>query len=426
MAHVANWKKDKVDDLAKMLLDNPVIGVIDIEGIPASQLQQIRKALPSGSKFIVAKNTLIKLALKKASKNKKNINELEKSLDGQRGLIATDINPFRLFRSMEGTKIKAPARGGEAAPDDIEIEEGETSFKPGPIVGELQKAGFPAAIEKGKVIIKKDKLLVKKGDKIPRNVAQMLTRLEIYPMTVGLTLKAGFENELIYTRDVLDVDVDQYLTDINSASQGAFNLSMFIGYPTELTIKPLIQVAHSNAFNLAYNANIPSSGSIGILLAKAQGQALALASHVPDVMKLKEEDKPKEEKKEVPKPKKAKTEELKPKEEKKEVPKPKEEKKEVPKPKEEKKEVPKPKEGPKPKEAKKEVPKPKEEKKEVPKPKEEKKEVPKPKEGPKPKEEKKEEPKPKEAKKEVPKPKKEKKEVPKPKKEKKEEPKPDE
>ncbi len=307
MAHVANWKKDKVDSLAKMLVDNPVIGIIDIEGIPASQLQQIRKTLPSGSRFIVAKNTLIKLALKKASKTKKNINELEKSLDGQRGIIATEMNPFRLFRAMEGTKIKAPARGGEAAPDDIEIKEGETSFKPGPIVGELQKAGFPAAIERGKVVIKKDKLLVKKGHKIPKNVAQMLTRLEIYPMTVGLTLKAGFENDLIYARDILDVDVDQYLTDIAQASQGAFNLSMFIGYPTEMTIRPLLQVAHSNAFNLAYNANIPSPGTIELLLSKAQGQALALASHVPDAMKAteekKDEAKPKEQKKEEePKP----------------------------------------------------------------------------------------------------------------------------
>lgn len=322
MAHVANWKKTKVDNLTQMLLDNPVIGIIDIEGIPASQLQQIRKTLPSGSRFIVAKNTLVRLALKNASKKRKNITELEKSLDGQRGLIATDINPFRLFRTMEGTKIKAPARGGEAAPDDIEIKEGETSFKPGPIVGELQKAGFPAAIERGKVVIKKDKLLVKKGDRIPRNVAQMLTRLEIYPMTVGLTLKAGFENDLIYTRDILDVDVDQYLADINSASQGAFNLSMFIGYPTEMTIKPLLQVAHSNAFNLAYNANIPSSGSIGLLLAKAQGQALALASHVPDAMTAKEEKKeeakPEEEKKEVEKPEEKKKEEAQPVEEKKE------------------------------------------------------------------------------------------------------------
>jgi large subunit ribosomal protein L10 len=393
MAHVAKWKKTRVDDLTKLLLGAPVIGVIDIEGIPASQLQQIRKNLPSESQFIVAKNTLIRLALKKASKDKKNIDELANSLDGQRGLITAQVNPFRLFRSMEGTKIKAPAKGGDVAPDDIEIEEGETPFKPGPIVGDLQKAGFPAAIEKGKVVIKKDKLMVKKGDRVPKDVAKMLTRLEIYPMTVGLSLKASYENESIYLRDVLDVDVESFLKDMGSAASHAFNLSMFVGYPTETTIRPLLALAHSNAFNLSYNANIPSSESIGLLLAKAQGQAMALASHVPDAMiSEKKEEKPKvEEKVEEPKVEKPKAEE-KPKEEKPKV----EEKVEEPKvekPKAEKKEEkPKAEEKPKVKEPK--VEKPKEEKPKVEKPKEEKPKVEKPKEE-KPKVEKPKEEKPK-------------------------------
>jgi large subunit ribosomal protein L10 len=310
MAHVANWKKNRVEDLTQMLLETPVIGVIDIEGIPASQLQQIRRSLPSNSEFVVAKNTLIRLALKKASKKKKNIQELANSLDGQRGLITAEINPFRLFRAMEATKIKAPAKGGEVAPEDIEIKEGETSFKPGPIVGDLQKAGFPAAIEKGKVVIKKDKLLVKKGDRIPKDVAKMLTRLEIYPMTVGLSLRAGFENETVFLRDVLDVDVATFLKDIQSASISAFNLSMFVGYPNEVTIKPLLSMAHSNAFNLALNCEIPSSSTISILLSKAQGQALALKSHVPDAKSAeKKEEKSKvEEKKEEPKKDKPKVE----------------------------------------------------------------------------------------------------------------------
>ena len=131
MAHVARWKVNKVEYLTDMLLNNPVIGVVDIEGIPATQLQQIRKSLPSGSKFVVTRNTLLKLALKKASRKKKNIEKLTASLDGQRGIIASEINPFRLFRVMESTKIKAPARGGEIAPEDIDVEEGDTPFKPG-------------------------------------------------------------------------------------------------------------------------------------------------------------------------------------------------------------------------------------------------------------------------------------------------------
>ncbi|UCG70510.1 MAG: 50S ribosomal protein L10 [Thermoplasmata archaeon] len=283
MAHVAKWKMNRVEDLTDVLLKNPVIGIVDIEGIPASQLQQIRKSLPLGSKFIVTRNTLLKLAFEKASKEKKNLRKLSASLDGQRGIIVADINCFRLFRVMEATKIKAPARGGEMAPDDIEIQEGDTPFKPGPIVGELQKAGFPAAIERGKVVIKKDKTMVKKGQRIPRDVAKLLARLEIYPLTVGLSLMAGFENGTVFTRDVLDVDVEGYIENIKTASSQAFNLSMFVSYPTKENIQTLLRNAHQNAFNLAFNAEIPSSESIALLLTKAHSQALSLASRLPDL-----------------------------------------------------------------------------------------------------------------------------------------------
>jgi large subunit ribosomal protein L10 len=281
MAHVPKWKESRVEILTNILVNSPVIGIIDIGGIPAIQLQQIRAGLPAGSQLVVTKNTLMRLALFRAAKKCKNIDELSDSLDGQRGIITADMNPFRLFRAMEATKTKAPARGGEEAPDDIEIKEGDTPFKPGPIVGELQKAGFPAAIERGKVVIKKDKVLVKKGDRIPRDVAKLITRLEIYPMTVGLNLLASFEDGMIYKRDVLDVDVEQYMRDMELAHTHAFNLAMFSGYPTDMTIRPMLANAHQNAFNLAFNTEFPTSETLHLLLGKAQDQALALASHLP-------------------------------------------------------------------------------------------------------------------------------------------------
>ncbi len=48
---------------------------------------------------------------------------------------------------LEKTKTKMAARPGETAPEDIVVSKGPTGFRPGPIVGELQQAGIPAAIE---------------------------------------------------------------------------------------------------------------------------------------------------------------------------------------------------------------------------------------------------------------------------------------
>ena len=51
---------------------------------------------------------------------------------------------------------------------------GTHELQTGPDVGELQHAGFPAAIEKGKVILKKDTTIVKAGATISREVAGLL------------------------------------------------------------------------------------------------------------------------------------------------------------------------------------------------------------------------------------------------------------
>lgn len=281
MAHVASWKKEAVADLTTKMGKCKVVGIIDVHGVPAPAFQTMRTNLRGKADIIMLKNTLLKLALQEAAKNKKGLEKLAESVNGQCAVVTSDLNPFKLFRQLDATKTKMPARGGEVAPDDIEIKAGETPFKPGPVVGELQKAGLPAAIEQGKVVIKKDKVLVKKGDKIPRDAALVLSKLEIYPLTVGLDLSAAFEEGMIYQKDVLAVDDVKLMAQVRGAASGAFNLSIFIGFPTTATIKPMVALAHMKALNLAVNAGIANPETIKIMLAKANLQMLSLASKVP-------------------------------------------------------------------------------------------------------------------------------------------------
>jgi large subunit ribosomal protein L10 len=196
-------------------------------------------------------------------------------------VITADVNPFKLFKELEKTKTPAPARGGERAPEDIWVREGETPFKPGPVVGELQKAGLPAAIERGKVIIKKDKLMVKAGDKIPRDVAQVLARLEIFPLIVGLDLKGAYEDGMVYHRDALAVDDIVVRGQIARAGMGALALALEIGYATKQTVPLLLAKAAQQALTLSIESEFPTKESITFLLAKAQAQANALSAQVP-------------------------------------------------------------------------------------------------------------------------------------------------
>jgi large subunit ribosomal protein L10 len=278
MAHVSPRKKELVEKLVKEFGQSQVIGIVNIHGIPAAQFQKMRRKLRGKVNLRVTKSNLLAIALEQAATQKAGIDKLKTAISGQSAVVTANINPFRLFKEMESTKTKAPAKGGDVAPDDIWIHEGETPFKPGPVVGDLQKAGIPAAIEKGKVVIKKEKLLVPKGEKIPRLTAQALTRLEIFPMTVGLDLRGAYEDGMFYGRDVLAIDEAKVMADFQTAGLRAFNLSVNIGYPTKSTIRPMLGKAHTDALNLAVNAGILTKQSLPLILAKAKASMLALAS----------------------------------------------------------------------------------------------------------------------------------------------------
>jgi len=280
MAHVAEWKYKEVEELTKFITSHPVIGIAQIGGIPAPQMQQMRENLRKNVFIRSSKNSLILLALKEAEKQVKGITNLSEFIDGQTAIIATDMNPFKLYKTLKATRTKAPAKGGEIAPEDIEIKAGDTPFKPGPIVGELQKVGIPAAIQGGKVVIKSDKVLVKAGEKIPRDMAQMLTRLEIYPIEIGISLNGVFEDGYIFKPDILDVDVDEYLARIREAASAAFALAVETAWITKETIKPLLIKAYLQSTALSIEAGIPTKETISKLIVKAYREMLSVASHI--------------------------------------------------------------------------------------------------------------------------------------------------
>jgi len=281
MADVAPYKTKLVEDLASQCAQARVIGIVNIRGIPAPQFQAIRKKLWGRATITVAKNNLLRLALERASTKKPDLVKLGDTIEGQTAVVTAEINPFRLYRELEATKTRAPARGGEIAPEDLWVRAGETPFKPGPVVGDLQKAGIPAAIERGKVVIRQDKLLVKAGQRIPRDVAQQLARLEIYPLVVGLDLRGAYEAGMVFRRDALAIDDAVVRGQIARAGREAFSLALTIAYPTKETIRPLLAKASHQALNLAVEAEFPTKESIKFLLAKAQSQMLALAARAP-------------------------------------------------------------------------------------------------------------------------------------------------
>jgi len=278
-SHIPKWKIDEIEDIKTKIREYPVIGLVGIHGLPSKQLQKMRSNI-RGTVFIkVCKNTLIRRALEESADE---IKPLERYIDQEMGLVFSKENSFKLYKLLESSKTPAPIKAGMEAPVDIIVEKGPTAFPPGPIVGELQTAGIPARIEGGKVVIRERKVVAKQGEVVSQKLAAMLNRLEIFPLELGLEVKATFEDGILLDASNLAIDEAQYSRNFISAVQQAFNLSVNVAYPTKTTITALLVKAVSESRNLAVNAVIYEPEIMDLLLSKGQIQMLALACLVSD------------------------------------------------------------------------------------------------------------------------------------------------
>ena len=277
--HIPQWKLDEVTEIKKLIDEHSVFGLVAIRGISSSQIQKIRGDTREDIRVKIARNNLLRRALADMNVD---ISGMSEYIEDQTAIVYSNLNPFRLYSLLEGMKVPAPVKGGSVSPVDITIDKGPTPFNPGPIVGELQKAGIPAAIEGGKVVVKSTKTVVKEGDVVSNDLATMLARLDIYPLTVGLDLRAVYDGGVIFKPEMLVIDEQATLADLQRGYGNAFNLAISCAYPTRDTIIPLIQKAFKDGCTLALEGAIPAPTIIEDLVRRAQMDLLQIASFLLD------------------------------------------------------------------------------------------------------------------------------------------------
>ncbi|MBN2458763.1 50S ribosomal protein L10 [Candidatus Woesearchaeota archaeon] len=275
-AHVSDAKKKLVKDLAALIDKNEIIGIVNMENLPARQLNNMRHQLRGKVLILMTKKRFIRLALEQSKKH--NIKELEQYIKGMPALLFTSENPFSMFKLLKKSKSNAPIKAGQKAPRDIVVAAGPTNFAPGPVIGELGSFRIKTGIEGGKVAIKEDATVAKEGAVVNDKLAALLTRLGIEPMEIGLDLIAVYENGNIITSKVLDIDEEEYASNVRLAASEAFNLAMFIELPLKDTINALLSKAHKEAYALAKEGNIITSETVKEKLAQAEAEANALKS----------------------------------------------------------------------------------------------------------------------------------------------------
>ncbi|PIN73240.1 50S ribosomal protein L10 [Candidatus Woesearchaeota archaeon CG10_big_fil_rev_8_21_14_0_10_45_16] len=272
---VSDTKKKQVQELVKEIQNNPIVGLLNMQNLPAQQLQKMRDTLrKKGVKMTMARKKLLTLALNESKKE--NIDQLVAKIKGMPALLFSDANPFTLYSTIQKNKSEAPAKAGQTAPRDIVVKGGPTNFAPGPIISELAAVGIKTKVDAGKLAIINDVTVAKEGAVISGKLAETLKRLDIKPMEIGLDLVAVWEDGLVFDAKQLRVDEAEYTQNFIQAATWAFNLAVEAGYPTKETTEVLVQKAFREAKAVAIEAAVLTAETRDEILARSEQQALSV------------------------------------------------------------------------------------------------------------------------------------------------------
>lgn len=283
---IPEWKREEVNELVSFIDQYESIGIVNVAGIPSRQLQSMRRDLYGSAAIRMSRNTLTTRALEEVGNG---YEELTTFVAGQVALVGTNDNPFGLYKQLEASKTPAPISAGEVAPNDIVIPEGDTGVDPGPFVGELQQVGASARIMDGSIKVTEESQVLDSGEEVSSELAGVLAELGIEPKEVGLDLRGVFADGVLFEPDELELDIDAYQADIQSAAAGARNLSVNAGYPTAQTTPTLLANAAGDAKALGVSAGIEDPAVLPDLIAKADAQVQSIAANIDDEDALPEE-----------------------------------------------------------------------------------------------------------------------------------------
>lgn len=272
-------KQKEVDEISSLIEGYSVIGILDMHKMPARQLQMIRNKLKGTAVIRMSKKSLIKMALEKSKKkDMKKISEMLDLCGFEPAILATNDNPFKIYKFLKNNRSPASAKSGDKAMNDIVIQKGPTNLPPGPAISTLQKVGLKASVQGGKIAVLQDKVVCKEGEIINDDLAGVLALLKLEPMEIGLKLSDVYEDGTIYNRSVLDVDTDEYIRMMQECIHHAINLSVNTGYPTKITIEIMLQKAFNESKALCVETNALEKDFIDDVLMKAVRQAMMLRS----------------------------------------------------------------------------------------------------------------------------------------------------
>ncbi len=264
----------------ELLKSGDTIAVIDIHGVPAGAMLGMRASLRTDMNIQVAKKRLMTIAWERAGFKDSNLDELFQGAIQPALVSSSSLNSFEMFTELKKTEAGRAAKEGDVAPHQIVVEKMDTGMPPGPIVGELNSVGIPAKIMGGSVQIQKRTVVLEEGEVFEGDMGMMLSKIGINPIVTGLRLCGTLEGGTLFAPSTLDIDYEQFETDLISYAAGAFNLACNITWFTSQTMPTILAKASREAMAVALEAAIATADTMPHLVGRAHSGALAVAGQL--------------------------------------------------------------------------------------------------------------------------------------------------
>lgn len=262
------------NNLIELTKQYKVIALIKMEKVRSTQLMQVRKNFRDHLKIMMTKNNVAKKALQAV--DIKGMDKIMEALDGQRAFMFTNMDPFKLFLTLDKSKIYLPAKGGDVATDEIVIPAGNTGIPPGPVLSEFKEAKVPTKIDAGSIAVSEDTVVATPGDVISHKLAALLSKLNVKPIKAGMSIYLAIQDGVFYSNEDLRIDVDEARQELLASFNSALALAVDASYVAKESIEHLLRKAFSNARSLSINAGYVTPETVKDTLASANVKAQAL------------------------------------------------------------------------------------------------------------------------------------------------------
>ncbi|KAJ3370736.1 ribosomal protein P0 (A0) (L10E) [Kappamyces sp. JEL0680] len=225
--------------LYSLLDEYKTVFIVNVDNVGSNQMHQIRQKMRGESVVLMGKNTMVRRALRNAMAENPTYEALLNTVVGNVGFIFTKGDLKDTRTTILENRVKAPAKAGAVAPNNVVIPAGNTGMEPGK-TSFFQALGVPTKIARGTIEIINDVDLIKAGDKVGASEATLLNMLNISPFTYGLTVKAVYDNGVVFDSAILDINDDDLLAHFATGVAQVTAISLAVGFPTVAAVPHLI------------------------------------------------------------------------------------------------------------------------------------------------------------------------------------------